>query len=88
MGFIQKLANGNKTHFKVNQRCDATTDDGCYIVTSLSGKDLVKLVAESDSETMNELFTHVCSKCNITVDEVPLDELRGAKKIFAVKTVK
>lgn len=74
--------NGKKRHFKVCKRCDNCQDTGVRVVTSLSGKDLKQSIVPLDDSVVKKIFNDCCDKCVFTIDELSLEDLRGAKKVF------
>lgn len=86
MGMIAKLMNGKKKTFKVTQKCN-TCGGGVSLIVSKSGRDLVKAWKDNDTSVLNEMFDRHCDKCVLTVDELALEDIKRAKKIFSVREI-
>jgi hypothetical protein len=87
MGLFAKLKNGKKKFYKAIQKCDSTNNGGVVIACSKDGRDLKQLVKDGDEEIVKALFSHHCSKCSYTFDDLALEDVRGAKKIYELKEI-
>lgn len=85
MGMIKKIINGKRTWFKVIKRCDRCIDDGVKVVASKSGRDLKAILSakEMDEEVVKSIFGSCCDKCNITCEDLALEDVKRAKKVFS-----
>lgn len=87
MGLIKKLLNGKARHFKVYRKCSECEDTSVKIVTSKSGRDLKALGKENAKKVLDEVYETSCSKCELIADEIPYEEVKKAKKVYASKEV-
>ena len=87
MGLIKKLLNGKARHFKIYRKCSECEDTGVKIVTSKSGRDLKALGKENPKKVLDEVYETSCSKCDLIAEEIPSEEVRKAKKVYASKDV-
>ena len=87
MGLFSKLKHGKRRYFKAIQKCDSTTNSGVLIACSIDGRDLKQLVKDGDESVIDGLFSHHCSKCFFTFEDLAPEDVRGAKKIYEYKEI-
>lgn len=80
MGLLQKIMYGNKVMFKAIVRCD-NREHGCIkVVIANKDSDIDRI----KSELKEKLCTKGCEKCTIAFDDITVDEMKSASKVFEV----
>ena len=80
MGLLNKILYGNKIMFKAIVTC-VNREHGCVKVVIVDkGNDLEKI----KGELKEKLCTKGCEKCTIAFEDITVDEMKSASKVFEV----